>query len=219
MRINKLSVLATFAGLGLLAAGCVSDLDRVAKVRQKPEWAVRGSGAFKGKDNAVFYGLGIANAMPNTALQHKAADLRAREAVASTLKQSVRNMANDLMQNHADLFNPEGKASAEEVIKSTTQGVTDAELANCRIIDYWEDPKSGELFALAKLDLNAGFYGSYKENLARALRENGGATNIKQTEAIMNALDKAVTEQQTREGVLTGATQTAAPIGALEDPK
>lgn len=219
MRINRLGMLAALASLSILAGGCASDLDRVAKARQKPEWAVRGSGAFKGKDNAVFYGLGIANAMPNSALQRKAADLRARESVAATLKQSVRNMTNDLMKNNADLFNPDGKASAEEVVKSTTQGVTDAELANCRILDYWEDPKSGELFALAKLDLNAGFYGSYKDNLARALRESGATANIKQSEDIMNALDKAINAQQARVDALTGATRTAAPVEAMEEPK
>src|SRR5690242_16669270 len=125
--------------LAAFAFGCASTPNTAAKARPKPEWAVRGTGAFKGKDGVVFYGIGITSAMPNAALQRKTVDLRARENIAATLKQSVRSMINDFMEHHADYFNPNGKATSEEMVKYTAQGVTDAELSNCKIIDYWQD--------------------------------------------------------------------------------
>jgi hypothetical protein len=216
--MKTLSLALAFGTLALLPA-CHSTIDTKADAqRAKPEWAVRGTGAFKGKSGVVFYGIGIASAMPNAALQRKAVDLRARENIAATLKTSVRSMVNDFMEHHADYFNPGGKASAEEMVKYTASGVSDAELSNCKIIDYWEDPKTGELYALAKLDLDDGFYGSYKENLRRALRESGATANIKESEALLKELNKVVEAQRFDAPKLVGATQDAAEPEAMKEP-
>lgn len=209
-------------GLALLAAlafGCASTPNTADKPRSRPEWVVRGAGAFKAKDGVVFYGIGIASAMPNAALQRKAVDLRARENIAATMKQSVRSMVNDFMEHHADYFNPTGKATSEEMVKYTASGVTDAELSNCRIIDYYQDDKTGELYALAKLDLDSGFYGSYKENLRRALRETGATANIKESEALLTELNKVVESQRFDAPKLLSATVEAAEPAPMEEPK
>lgn len=216
MQLKKALGLMT---LGVLAFGCASTPNTASKPRTKPEWAVRGTGAFKGKDGVVFYGIGIASAMPNAALQRKAVDLRARENIAATLKQSVRSMINDFMEHHADYFNPTGKATSEEMVKYTAQGVSDAELSNCKIIDYYEDEKTGELYALAKLDLDNGFYGSYKENLRRALRETGATANIKESEALLSELNKVVESQRFDAAKILSVTAEAAAPAPMEEPK
>lgn len=180
---------------------------------------MRGPGAFKNQGTVLFYGVGIANPMPNIALQRKTADLRAREAVAATLKTSVRSMVKDFMEHKADYFKPNGEAGSQEIVQYVGQGVVDAELANCRILDYWEDPDSGALYALAKLDLDEGFYGSYKANLAKALRENGASKNITDTEKELKELDAKIQAQRDGIQAIVGATQEAPAIPPMEDPQ
>ncbi len=218
MRKDWITMTAVAAGLALFAAGCRS-IDTAAKKRAKPEWVVRGPGAFKNQGTIVFYGVGSTAPMPNVALQRKTVDLRAREAVASTMKTSVRSMVKDFMEHKADLFKPNGDASSQEIIQYVGQGVTDAELSNCRILDYWEDPDTGSLYALAKLDLNDGFYGSYKENLKKALRENGASKNILESEKELKELDARIQDQRDGVASLVGATEEAPKIEPMEEPK
>jgi hypothetical protein len=205
--------------LGLLAAlalaGCTAEIDKAAGgPRPMPNWAVRGGGAFKDQSSTVFYGVGIANPMPNIALQRTVAEQRARVDIAQTLQTSMRSMVNDFMAHNANLFDPNGKASSPEVISSVSKGVSDAELDNCRIIDSWADEKAGTLYALARLDLNDGFYGSYKENLIHALRQNGMTKGMSDADADMTAVNKAIEDQRSREEGLLGVSQTVAAMQA-----
>jgi hypothetical protein len=208
-----------FAGLalaaGLLLNGCTRDIDRIADKgpRPKPNWVVRGGGAFKDQSSTVFYGVGIANPMPNMALQRTAAQQRARVEIASTLQTSMRSLVKDFMEHNADLFDPNAKASSQEIITSVSSGVSDAQLDNCRILDTWEDEKAGTLYALARLDLNDGFYGSYKQNLAHALREKGMTKGMSDADADMKAIDQAVEAQRGHAQDLMGVSQTAGDLG------
>jgi hypothetical protein len=204
---------------GMISMGACKSIDTAAKKRAKPEWVVRGPGAFKNSGNIVFYGVGSTAPMPNVALQRKTVDLRAREAVASTMKTSVRSMVKDFMEHKADLFKPNGEAGSQEIIQYVGEGVTDAELSNCRILDYWEDPETGSLYALAKLDLNDGFYGSYKANLEKALREKGASANILESEKELKALDDKIQAQRTGIAALVGATEEAPKIEPMEELK
>lgn len=208
------------AGLALaLGLGACAGIDKAAKPRPKPEWVVRGPGAFLNKGNVVFYGVGSTAPMPNVGLQRKAVDLRAREAVASTLKTSVRSMIKDYMEHSADYFKPGGPASSQEKIEYISQGVVDAELSNCRILDYWEDPETGTLYALAKLDLNDGFYGSYKANLERALREKGASANIKESEKELKELDAKIQAQKGGVAKMLSVTVQVEDPAPMEDPQ
>jgi hypothetical protein len=216
-KMKMVLALALVAGMGML--GACKSIDTAAKKRAKPEWVVRGPGAFKNQGNIVFYGVGSTSPMPNAALQRKTVDLRAREAVASTMKTSVRSMVKDFMEHKADLFKPNGEAGSQEIIQYVGQGVTDAELSNCRILDYWEDPETGSLYALAKLDLNDGFYGSYKANLEKALREKGASANILESEKELKALDDKIQAQRTGIAAVVGATEEAPKIEPMEEPK
>jgi len=84
MNIRSFAVAALLGG-GLLA-GCSSAPAVKAEAPKpvKPEWVTKGSGAYSGDAATVFYGVGVANAMPNIALQRKMADQRGREEAAPT---------------------------------------------------------------------------------------------------------------------------------------
>src|SRR5260370_25402184 len=103
------TVSALLAG-AFLFNGCTSEINKSANNRNRPEWVVRGGGAFKDQSSTVFYGLGIANPMPNIALQRTVAHQRARQDIASTLQTSIRSLVNDFIEHNADLFNPTGNA-------------------------------------------------------------------------------------------------------------
>jgi hypothetical protein len=212
MNFKHLGGIVLAAGLAL--GGCTKDIDRTAVgPRARPNWVVRGGGAFKDQSSTVFYGVGIANPMPNIALQRSAAQQRARVEIATTLQTSMRSLVKDFMQHNADLFNPDAKASSQEIISSVSSGVSDAQLDNCRVIDIWEDEKAGTLYALARLDLNDGFYGSYKENLAHTLREKGMTKGMSDADADMKAIDKAIEDQRSHAQDLMGVSQTAGDLG------
>jgi hypothetical protein len=205
--------------LGLLAgalvlAGCTSEINKSAETgRGKPNWVVRGGGAFKDQSSTVFYGVGIANPMPNIALQRTVAQQRARVDIAQTLQTSMRSLVKDFMEHNADLFDPNGKASSQEIVSSVSTGVSDAQLNNCRILDYWEDEKAGTLYALARYDLNDGFYGSYKENLIHTLREKGMTKGMSDADADMKAVAMAIDKQRGKEQDLLDVSQTASTMG------
>lgn len=211
--------------LAALISGCAATINTKAETkRAKPEWVARGGGIFQKDGNAVFYGVGSTSAMPNIALQRKTADMRAREAIAATLKTSMQSMLHDYMQHSADYFKPNGEASSKEFVDYVANATSDAELSNCRILDYWEDPETGALHAIAKLDLNDGFYGSYKANLAKALRPGGVGADIKGAEAALKVLDTTVTDQKIHAMVLLGAKADApaepkAEAPLIEEPK
>jgi hypothetical protein len=215
---KQISIAAMGLALVFGLAACAG-IDKAAKNRKKPEWVVRGPGAFKNKGNVVFYGVGSASPMPNVGLQRKTVDLRAREAVAATLKTSVRSMIKDYMEHSADYFKPGGPASSQEKVEYISQGVVDAELANCRILDYWEDPETGTLYSLAKLDLEDGFYGSYKANLTKALREGGASANIKESEKELKELDAKIQAQKGGIVKLLKVTEEAPAVEPMEDPQ
>jgi hypothetical protein len=198
----------------LLLGGCASEINKAADTaRPKPNWVVRGGGAFKDQSNTVFYGVGIANPMPNVALQRTVAQQRARVDIAQTLQSSMRSLVKDFMEHNADLFDPNGKASSQEIISSVSSGVSDAQLNNCRILDYWEDEKAGTLYALARYDLNDGFYGSYKDNLVHTLREKGMTKGMGDADADMKSVAAAIDRQRGKEQELLAVNQTAASMG------
>ena len=203
-----------------LVSGCAATLDTKADAkRPKPEWVVRGGGIFQKDGKAVYYGVGTASAMPNVGLQRKTADMRAREAIAATLKTSMQSMLHDYMQHSADYFKPNGEASSKEFVDYVANATSDAELSNCRILDYWEDPETGALSAIAKLDLNDGFYGDYKANLAKALRPGGPGADIKGAETALKSLDGIVADQKAHALDTLGAKAPAPEEPKSEEPK
>jgi len=209
--------LAYWALAALVLAGCSSAPVKEAKAA-KPEWIIKGSGAYTAEAATVFYGVGIANAMPNISLQRKMADQRAREEVAASMKTSMKSMVKDYMDHHVDYFNPNDTAGSDEFGSYVSKSVVDQELVNCRVIDHFEDPDTGALYSLARMDANSDVMDQYKESLKQAIRDNHGNVLRARTDDALKELDKNVDEQRQHENQLLGATEPAPAIPSALSP-
>lgn len=148
----------TRANAWLLAAaivaplmGCASSGQPVAGTampRGAPDWVRRESGAFNDGER-VFYGVGSASGIADASLRRETATARARAAVA----QSVQAQMQALVESYQSSIGDTRQSEAGQSIEATLRQYTDQSLTGVRIVNYWEDPRSMTLFALARLDL------------------------------------------------------------------
>jgi len=209
MKTNHVAF-AALLGAGLLA-GCSSEPVKTA-APSRPAWVLKGSGTFYADSSTVFYGVGVANPMPNISLQRKMAEQRAREEIATELKTSIKSMVKDYMDHHVDYFNAADTAGSDEFSSYVSKSVTEAELVDSRIVDFYEDDKTGALYALARMDTGSQLYTEYKDDLKKAIEQTEGAVVKGQAEAALKDLDKAIADQQSREKQVLGATEPAPPV-------
>ncbi|MFZ3072394.1 MAG: hypothetical protein WA162_04050 [Thermodesulfobacteriota bacterium] len=128
-----------------------------------PEWVIKGSGAFGGSKGDVFYGVGSAQGIKILSLLRTAADDRARNEVAKTFEFYTASLTKDYMASTTagDIVSGTAreanmKATAEEQhVESVIKTVTATTLSGVEIVEHWQNPATGELFSLAKLDLKA----------------------------------------------------------------
>jgi hypothetical protein len=204
--------IAALLGASLLA-GCGGAPVKKAEAPAQPAWIVKGTGAYSGEAETIFYGVGIANAMPDISLQRKMADERAREEIAVTLKISIKSMIKDYQDHHVDYFNAADTAGSDEFSSHVSKSVVDAELVDSKIIDHWSDPDTGALYSLARMDTTSQLYDQYKESLKEALREQNGAVLKARTDEALKDLDTAVQDQRSREKQIMGVTEAAPAAG------
>ena len=118
-----------------------------------PEWVIKGSGAFGGSKGDVFYGVGSAQGIKNFPLLRVTADDRARNEVAKVFEFYTASLAKDYM---ASTTVGDMKVTAEEQhVEAVIKTVTATTLSGVEIMEHWQNPATGELFSLAKLDLKA----------------------------------------------------------------
>jgi hypothetical protein len=98
-----------------------------------PDWVLKGSSAYAKDKGRSFYGVASATNIGNSSLLRTAADNRARNDLAKSIQFYSASLMKDYM--------------ASTVTIQTLSGV--------EIIDHWQNPETGELFSLAKLDLSA----------------------------------------------------------------
>jgi len=85
-----------------------------------------------------------------------------------------------------------GKADTSEEIRNVEEGiktVTSATLSGVQIVDHWKDTKTGELFALARLDFN--LFKNDVENL-KTLNNKAKAYIKENSDRMFNELDKEI---------------------------
>ncbi|MBI5409171.1 MAG: hypothetical protein HZA14_07385 [Nitrospirae bacterium] len=163
--MKRLCVLGIVLLVGLaLITGCAT-----TKITEKtpiqdlkaPDWVLKGSGAFGGESGKVFYGVASAFGMENFSLLRTAADNRARNEVAKVFQFYTASLCKDYM---ASTMAGDPKVTAEEQhVECAGKTVTAMTLSGVEIVDHWQHPATGELFALARLDLN-----TFKDNLEKA---------------------------------------------------
>lgn len=157
MQLSRRNVLITFSLISyVLLAGCGGKAKEVPQPEitkpPKPDWVEKGSGAFGGEAGKAFYGVGAAFGIKNPSLLRSTADNRARAEIARIFKTYTAALMKDY-QASTMAGNPQ-ETSEEQHVENTIKTFTKAELAGVQIVDHWKDPETGELFALARMDLS-----------------------------------------------------------------
>ncbi len=152
--------LMLMAGM-MLITGCASTqkVTTTTPIQEleSPEWVMKGSGAFGGEKGKVFYGVASAYGIKNFSLLRSAADNRARNEVAKVFQFYTASLMKDYAAS--TMAGDPDVTSEEQHVKQAIKTVTSMTLSGVEIVDHWQHPASGELFALARLDLN-----SFKDN-------------------------------------------------------
>jgi hypothetical protein len=165
IKMNKMVRLTFILCLGLfLIAGCAGTKNITATTPiqelKAPEWVLKGSGAFGGERGKVFYGVASATGIKNYSLLRATADNRARNDVAKLFQFYTASLMKDYM---ASTMAGDVKVTAEEqLVEQAIKTVTSMTLPGVEIVDHWQHPATGELYALARLDL-----GAFKDNFEK----------------------------------------------------
>ncbi len=133
-------------GLMLLGwlAGCAG--------RTKPEWVLKGRGAFPEEDRHAFYGVGSIQGIANRSLALSAADNRARAEIAKILETYTAALMRDYT-SATTAGSPQG-SSLEQHLEHTIKTVTTKTVSGVEVIDRWVDA-DGTIYSLARLRLDA----------------------------------------------------------------
>jgi hypothetical protein len=155
-------------------------------VVEYPEWVNKGSGAFGG-EKKVFYGVGSASGIRNHSLARSTADNRARAEIGKVFETYSASLMKDYA---ASITAGDMSASSEEQMVSNAIKTFSAQTLNgVEIVDHWIHPTTGEIYALARLDI-AGFM----DQLDKAKE-----LNAKVKEAVKRSAEKAFADLEAEE--------------------
>ena len=118
-----------------------------------PAWVRQGGhGVLDAKNGAFFYGVGASQGIQNIPLAIEDANLRARAALAAEFHTYVSRLSRDYQRS---LGAGKGLEQNDESqgIEVPLEGFTRMEVKGSSIVDHWQDPKTGTIFALAQIDL------------------------------------------------------------------
>jgi hypothetical protein len=140
-----------------------------------PEWVVKGSGAFTTDRDKVFHAVGSAFGINNPALLRTMAENRARNEIAKVFQFYTASLMKDYMASTT--AGVPDVSSEEHHIEQAIKTVTAMTLSGVIVVDYWQNPQTGEFFSLAELDLKTfgGNVGKLKEldpKIRDYIREN-----------------------------------------------
>jgi len=140
--------------MALVACGGKKEEAAPAKAGvQFPEWVMKGSGAFGGEKGRVFYGVGNVSGIHNKALAINTADNRARAEIAKIFEVYSASLMKDYMA--ATTAGDQSASSEEQHVEQAIKTFSAATLTGVVIVDHWVHPENGDIYSLARLDLNA----------------------------------------------------------------
>lgn len=188
MKFRKLMLVALMVGVAASfgLAGC-------AGAPEKPDWIIKGSGAFPGDQGGVLYGVGIAAKSPNIVMQRTKADSRGRQELGRIINTYVASFMKDFMEEHQDFVDPAGSGS-DEFTSYVSKQVSEATLVGSQIIDHYTD-SDGTLYALAKLSVDD-VLANIRSKTEAALREKKRAILEHKTNEMLNTLDEELTKKR-----------------------
>lgn len=132
------------------AGGALALTAALAACAGKPDWVMKGSGAFK-RDQKVFYGVGIAEGIQSENLRRNTADNRAIAEIAKQLS----TISTSLMRDYAasTAVPAEQKADEDQYVENTVKTFTSNAVSGVRIVDRYQ-AKDGALYSLASMNLD-----------------------------------------------------------------
>ncbi len=165
---NLIKTAALFV-IGVFAlSGCGGkDVVKSGYMAGAPTWVVKGSGAFEDDRGKVFYGVGSASGIRNHALLRSTSDNRARNELAKVFEIYTASLMKDYAAS-TTAADP-NVTSEEQHVEQAIKTVTSATLSGVEIVNRWQ-ADTGELFALARLDLD-----NFKDALRKAKDLNSKA--------------------------------------------
>lgn len=118
-----------------------------------PAWVLKGSGAFAGDRGKAFYGVGSAPKMMDPSLQRDRANNRARRQILQVFTNYIAYMMKDYARSTT--AGDMSKESYEADVISVQKTVAIGDVNGAQIVDAWQDPADGSMYALSVLDLAA----------------------------------------------------------------
>jgi hypothetical protein len=155
---KALKLIMAFLAISGLLTGCGSTkgAERVTETTpiqdlKAPGWVIKGSGAFGGHHGKVFYGVGSAAEMKNPSMLRMASEDRARAALAKEIQVYTASLQKDYMESMT--AGSANSTSDSQLVESAIKTVTAMTLRGVQIVDHWQNPATGELFSLARVDI------------------------------------------------------------------
>ncbi|MCK9583027.1 MAG: LPP20 family lipoprotein [Endomicrobiales bacterium] len=139
--MNHIKFLSLAVGIALLF-GCSS-------MAKKPEWVLKGSGAFK-SEKKVLYGVGIAENITSEALRRTTADNRAIAEISKQLSTMSTSMMRDYMSSASDA--EKAKASGDQYVENTVKTFASNTISGVKVVDRWDEGKV--TYSLAELSID-----------------------------------------------------------------
>lgn len=126
----------------IVLAGCASG-------PKKPDWIMKGSGAFP-KEKKILYGVGIAEGIKSEALRRTTADNRAIAEISKQLSTMSTSLMRDYMSSA--LATEAEKTSGEQYVENTVKTFASNTMSGIKVVDRWDDGKI--TYSLATLNID-----------------------------------------------------------------
>lgn len=115
-----------------------------------PGWVSEGSGPAIAQGTRYFYGVGVVGKMKSRVLMRAAADNKAK----NKLGRAVDDYVETLMAAYTASPTAVGDAEARVRAHQELSAVVGATLPTAVVSDHWQDPETGNYFALCRLELS-----------------------------------------------------------------
>jgi hypothetical protein len=115
-----------------------------------PEWIRQGPGPAIAEGTRYLYGIGVVGKMRSRVLLRTAADNKAK----SKLSRAVNDYVEVLMAAYLSSPQAEGDTEAQAQSLQELRAVAGTTLTTSVIADHWQDPETGNYFALCRLEFS-----------------------------------------------------------------
>ena len=145
---RPVALLVLLIGGALLVSACAGQRQAPAGT---PAWVQEGQGPAMAQGTRYLYGIGVVGKMKSRVLMRAAADNKAK----NKLGRAVDDYVDALMAAYADAPQAAGTSETWTQVHQELRALAGATLPTAVISDHWQDPETGNYFALCRLELSA----------------------------------------------------------------